>query len=174
METFVGRHAGKFILSQLFNAKSYACICSPYISEYYAKAVSDLARKRVSIQLITCTKQTERDFYPVAYFKGFEREVKKNDLPFSVIAVHESFIHAKLYVVDDSFAVIGSANLTTTGMWKSVESIVTFREPKEVLKLKNAFEKIWDYNTATFVQEPTYEAPKEEEGIPFRLNKWPA
>ena len=58
----------------------------------------------------------------------------KERMPFEFLPVDESFIHAKIYVADDSFAAIGSANLTKTGMWESVEHIVILDDGPDIQK----------------------------------------
>ena len=58
----------------------------------------------------------------------------KERMPFEFLPVDESFIHAKIYVADDSFAAIASANLTKTGMWERVEHIVIFDGGPDIQK----------------------------------------
>ena len=139
--------AGKHIIKTLSNAKNYTHICSLYISEYYADAIKEMALKHVPNRLITSTKQTERGFYPAEYLGEFATEVKRKGLPFQFLPVDNSFIYAEIYVADDTFAAIGSANLTKTGMWKSVEHVVTFDSPADIMNIKSDFERIRDYNT---------------------------
>ena len=43
---------GKYIAYRLFNAKKYAYICSPYIDQYYADAILELAEKGVLVKVI--------------------------------------------------------------------------------------------------------------------------
>lgn len=77
----------------------------------------------------------------------FAIDARRKGLPFEFLPVDESFIHAKIYVADDSFAAIGSANLTKTGMWESVEYVVILNDGPDIQKMKGDFKKMWDYNT---------------------------
>ncbi|RLI28276.1 hypothetical protein DRO58_02500 [Candidatus Bathyarchaeota archaeon] len=53
------------------------------------------------------------------------------------------FIHAKIYVIDDEYAVTGSANLTYEGMWKNTEHITVYETAEEVMRVKSDFIHLW-------------------------------
>ena len=143
MKTFVGKGVGKHIIYHLFNAKKQALICSPWLDEHYAEAIVRMAQRGVNVKLITSNRKTG-DFSAYAYIMKHLRPNGGNS-PLELTMVDSSFIHAKLYVVDEEYAAIGSANLTTAGMYENVESIATC-DGVDVHSIKNDFEKIWRYN----------------------------
>ena len=51
--------------------------------------------------------------------------------------------HAKMYIVDDKIAMIGSLNLAETHFWKYIEYLWIMDEPEFVNQVKNDFEKLW-------------------------------
>ena len=61
--------------------------------------------------------------------------------------IRERYLHVKLYVFDDKFAVVGSANLTESGMWNNIEHIVIFDNPEEIQTIRSDFLKLWKLYT---------------------------
>jgi phosphatidylserine/phosphatidylglycerophosphate/cardiolipin synthase-like enzyme len=141
LKTFVGKGVGKYMVKRLFNARREALICSPWLSEHYADAIIRMVRRGIRVKLITSNKRTA-DFRANDYFMG---HWKPDGQTLDLTIMDSSFIHAKMYVVDEEYAVIGSANLTEAGMYENVESIVTY-DGAEVVQIRKEFEKIWKYN----------------------------
>jgi phosphatidylserine/phosphatidylglycerophosphate/cardiolipin synthase-like enzyme len=56
--------------------------------------------------------------------------------------IRDKFVHEKLYISNGT-AVIGSANLTYSGMHKNIEHVEVIRNGKEVDALKRHFEELW-------------------------------
>ncbi|MDE1871238.1 MAG: hypothetical protein KGI06_03295 [Candidatus Micrarchaeota archaeon] len=52
------------------------------------------------------------------------------------------FIHEKMYINGDT-AIIGSANLTYSGMHRNIEHIEVIREPSRIGELRGHFESLW-------------------------------
>ncbi len=52
------------------------------------------------------------------------------------------FVHEKIYISDDE-AIVGSANLTFSGMHKNIEHIELIKDPAEIKHLKSHFMGIW-------------------------------
>lgn len=59
-----------------------------------------------------------------------------------VKVVTNRFIHEKLYLTDEE-AVVGSANLTYSGMHKNIEHIDVTRDQAKVTKLTDHFNELW-------------------------------
>jgi phosphatidylserine/phosphatidylglycerophosphate/cardiolipin synthase-like enzyme len=142
MKDYVGTGMGKYIAHKLFNAKKYAYICSPYIDRYYADAILGLAEKGVLVKVMATDRQAGGfsllDYFEDSYDGGEN---------FDCITIDgEGFVHSKIYVVDDAYAVDGSANLTYSGLWNQVNNIHVYDTSTEVQNVKRSFEKIWDYN----------------------------
>ena len=54
-----------------------------------------------------------------------------------------SFIHAKIYVVDNKYGLSGSANLTYSGLNSNVENLSIAETSEEVQKIRNEFMNLW-------------------------------
>ena len=145
MRDYVGTGMGKYISYKLFNAKTYAYICSPYIDQYYAEAILALAEKGIAVRVIA----TDRQAGGFSLIDFFEDNLEGNGDNFECFTVDgPGFIHSKMYIVDDNYAVDGSANLTRAGLWNQVNNIHVYDNPEEVQSLKRSFTKIWDYNSS--------------------------
>ncbi len=53
------------------------------------------------------------------------------------------FTHSKIYIIDDTGAV-GSANLTRSGPWNNLETLVIMRDKKTVNQLARIFHNVKD------------------------------
>jgi len=136
--------SGKYVIDRLFGADTYALICSPYISEQYAKEIVQLAKRGRLVKVLTTDKITERNFYIRDYFKEAKRSEHLETLK-TLVMKHcgQSLEHSKMYIIDDKYAVIGSANLTRPGMWKNSETINIYETETEVKAVKVVFEEAW-------------------------------
>lgn len=151
MRDYLGTGMGKHLVYRLFNAKKYAYICSPYIDYKYSGAILKMADRGIPIKLVTTDRQPS-GFYASEYFGKYYRDSKNKDLEVLLIG-GEGFVHSKLYVIDDSYAVDGSANLTYAGLWNQVNNIHVYDTSEEVQNLKSSFEKIWDYNSLRTINQ---------------------
>ncbi len=55
------------------------------------------------------------------------------------------FIHEKLYIAEEE-AIVGSANLTYSGMHKNIEHIDVIKDKNKINELSNHFEQLWKAN----------------------------
>ena len=136
---------GKYIAYKLFNAQNYAYICSPYIDQYYAEAILKLARRGVNVKVISTDKQAG-GFYLGDYFEQQAGSIGNNFDYLIFEKDYNNFIHAKMYVIDNKYAVDGSCNLTRAGLWNNVEHVNVYDFADEVQAIKESFEKIWRFN----------------------------
>jgi phosphatidylserine/phosphatidylglycerophosphate/cardiolipin synthase-like enzyme len=60
----------------------------------------------------------------------------------NVRVASESFVHEKIYLGDDH-AVVGSANLTYSGLHKNVEHIEVIRDSAKLSQMSRHFEELW-------------------------------
>ncbi|HUY70443.1 MAG TPA: phospholipase D-like domain-containing protein [Candidatus Baltobacteraceae bacterium] len=67
---------------------------------------------------------------------------RKTQSNFMLKVSREKFVHEKLYI-NDSEAIVGSANLTFSGMHKNVEHIQMIRDMKKRDALEDHFKKLW-------------------------------
>lgn len=57
--------------------------------------------------------------------------------------VKPTFVHAKIYIIDNESAVSGSANLTYSGLHSNVESLSIAETQEEVQQFEMEFRRIW-------------------------------
>ncbi|HBT50133.1 MAG TPA: phospholipase, partial [Caldanaerobacter subterraneus] len=64
--------------------------------------------------------------------------------PFFVKFINDDgiFLHYKLYIIDDSYAFLGSLNFTSSGFFKNYESCITISDENIVKALSEYFEYI--------------------------------
>jgi len=67
---------------------------------------------------------------------------RKTQSNFLLKVSREKFVHEKLYI-NDKEAIVGSANLTFSGMHKNVEHIQMIRDGKKRDALEDHFKKLW-------------------------------
>ncbi|WP_456393319.1 helicase HerA domain-containing protein [Persephonella sp.] len=123
-------------LKKLFSsAKKSIKISSPWIK---AQPFSELiGGKKVKIEVVIRNSQiqdfliTDRDVFRI--LEELDATIYLNP-----------DIHSKFVIVDDRIAVIGSANLTSSGLYidGNIETAVVIDSPEEVKKLIDQFEKI--------------------------------
>ncbi len=162
METYVGRGAGSHIEKELFGAKDYALICSPWITSEFARRIIQMVERGVQVRVITSNKEagdTEKTLKLLQEFvkppRDYLGRVKKEwaPPPFDYKIIDERFVHAKIYVVDGNYAVTGSANLTDAGLWKNAEHIIIFKNPTEVEMIEHDYEHLWNFYEATEIED---------------------
>jgi phosphatidylserine/phosphatidylglycerophosphate/cardiolipin synthase-like enzyme len=162
METYVGRGAGAHIEKELFSAKDYALICSPWISSEFAKRIVQMVERGVQVRVITSNKKAGDTEKTLEILKDFAKpprdllgRVKKDwaPPPFDYKIIDEKFVHAKIYTVDGKYAITGSANLTESGLWHNVEHIVIMKNPLEVEKIENDYEHLWSFYEAKEIED---------------------
>lgn len=152
MKTHVGKGAGDHIEMQLFQAKKYVRVCSPFIAPSYAKRLLLLLNKGVEVRIITSDSEnkdgnTTRDLLkeavkpPKDVFGRTKKGWVRPALDYKVIK--RDFIHAKIYVIDGALAITGSPNLTYGGLWKNIEHIVITENPQEARMIESDYEKLW-------------------------------
>ena len=73
---------------------------------------------------------------------GVKKTVRENPR-LNIKVSRKAFVHSKMYIVDGSYAVVGSANLTKSGLWENIETVTIYRDPEEVEEVKRDYLKIW-------------------------------
>jgi phosphatidylserine/phosphatidylglycerophosphate/cardiolipin synthase-like enzyme len=72
-----------------------------------------------------------------------EQEEPERSVPLSVRAVEGKLVHAKLYIVDEEVALVGSANLTYSGMNRNIERLELKTSTSEIGQEIEAFLDLW-------------------------------
>jgi phosphatidylserine/phosphatidylglycerophosphate/cardiolipin synthase-like enzyme len=63
--------------------------------------------------------------------------------PYGLKETAPPFVHAKLYVIDDRVAYLGSANFTTSGLFDNLEAMVRLTSPDAVAKLGRYIDELF-------------------------------
>jgi phosphatidylserine/phosphatidylglycerophosphate/cardiolipin synthase-like enzyme len=92
-----------------------------------------------------------------------------NSIPLfvKVLSIHQ-LVHVKLYVVDQQIALVGSANLTYSGMNRNIELIEEKSMPSEVQAEIGVFTQLWGSHHVPFI--PPLRSPSVPQPVQSGLN----
>ena len=76
-----------------------------------------------------------------------EQEEPERSVALSVRVVEGKLVHAKLYIVDEQVALVGSANLTYSGMNRNIERLEVKTSTSEIEQEMDAFLDLWGQRT---------------------------
>jgi|GEM_PF-2998408 len=129
----------KNLFNYLTHAQKVVRITSPWISQEVAKAICDIAKKhKIRFQIITSFDTSiETHKKALQLFKDANVEEIK------VRVLRDKLIHAKMIIIDESLFIIGSANLTLSGLYENIESYAVLFEPTLIKELILKFEELW-------------------------------
>jgi phosphatidylserine/phosphatidylglycerophosphate/cardiolipin synthase-like enzyme len=162
LRSYAGRGVGAYIENRLLGAEQYVLVCSPWISPFYAEKLIKLAEKGVVVKILTSHQDEPNHKKSLDMLKKALKpprdwlgRVKKGwePPPIDIKIVDERFIHAKIYAIDGSYAVVGSANLTEHGMWKNVEHLIIFEDEVSIEQIENDFGMLWQQYTGKEIIE---------------------
>lgn len=132
----------KEILTKIKEAKEIIRIASPLISKSIFRRIVSYTIPR-NIELFVMLRPLSHND-DIATLKSFEYILSmQNKYP---DLIHVKFIpnlHAKMIIIDDSILIIGSMNLTTTGMMNNVEFVLSIDNPSRVLRAIQQFDDLW-------------------------------
>jgi hypothetical protein len=138
MKTYCGSNAGSQILPVLWNARESIWIISPWLGKDYAEQLASLSQKGIQVRIIT--SHNDFNVESIEILKASENK----SLKFLILDKEKtSFIHAKIYVVDNKYGLSGSANLTYSGLNSNVENLSIAETSEEVQKIRNEFMNLW-------------------------------
>lgn len=126
------------ISKELSEAKHEVLICSPWIT-YIVEELSNLKSKNVNLKIITRFTKEDTD-------KGITDLNKLSKLKdnFGAEIRYNNDLHAKMVIVDNSVAIISSANLTKRGLlFVNYEAGICLRNKDKVNKIFQFFNDIW-------------------------------
>ena len=137
VQLYAGKDCGIIFLDELFNAKQNLRICSPWISKNYLEELISLSNNSVQIFLIT-----SEDQYGYNINKLLDEEQTGHKINYKFTPSSE--VHSKIYVIDDRFAVIGSANLTLQGLKREQDNHVAYtKDENDVKTCSNIFDSLF-------------------------------
>lgn len=135
VKIYIGKGVGIVIDELIFSARERVLICSPWISIFYAKKLSELAKKGVKIKLIIMDDESNKSAISI---------IKKTSIECRAVKPKFGILHAKIYAIDGRHAICGSINLTDSGMKNNIESLILFNEVDVVKRIEEGFMKLWD------------------------------
>lgn len=141
MRNYVDRCTGRYIHARLNNAEKSAWICTPYIDKKYAEILISLAKSNVEVKLIATNRQTG------FYLRNYVTSQSPPPNFKALIPTGTDFVHAKLYIIDDEYAIDGSVNLTANGLWNQPNYVHIHESKEEINIVKDTFNRIWNYNS---------------------------
>jgi hypothetical protein len=138
MKAYCDSNAGSQIEPVLWNARESVWIISPWLGKDYAKRLALLSQKGIEVKIITSYVNWNIESLEILTAS------KNPNLRLLVIDKEKAtFIHAKIYIVDNEYAVSGSANFTYSGLNSSVENLSIAENKEEVQKIRNNFTNMW-------------------------------
>lgn len=144
METHMGVGIGKIIEEKILNAKKEILISSPMISPGLAKKIRILTKNGIKIKIITSEPHHKGEKEAIKILQEKSSEKYDEILELKVIDYQQAaLIHAKIYIIDNKFAITGSINFTEKSFFKLPEYIIIQNKDYEITKIKNDFEYIW-------------------------------
>src|SRR5262249_16132978 len=120
------------LISIIDNAQHSLKIYAQHVSDYkIVGALAKASRRGVSVEILT---------------SGHIRDKTANYLKRAGVIIKQSnqfIIHAKVFIIDDSQAIIGSINLTQASLDDNRELSVITQDKKVVKQLNAIFDKDW-------------------------------
>ena len=154
-----GRGMGAFIEPMILDARQSLYICSPWISLKYAQLLTKRAEEGIEVRIITSNDRINED--TIDHFEEFinkykptilgtlfsfvvrKKEEEKFKPNFFVLIPEEEFFHGKVYIADEKRAIVGSANLTESGLFNNIEYVIIM-EGMVVREVVRLFKMLWE------------------------------
>ncbi|MBE7647632.1 phospholipase D family protein [Tenacibaculum finnmarkense] len=219
-DIYIGKAAGKHLISDIQNAKKSIKIVSPYLSASLVKELIKLKAKKLNIELITSDNiedfkndsdknirklivqnkkkkglsakrwqaisqiiifsiigvlmtmlfafyETENPLISIGFipviilcfvYRSFSKKIAPKNtyrysqlFPFKVYMspykskLSDSFIHSKIYIIDDKIAYVGSLNFTVSGLKNNYETSVRTKDSSAIKEIKKEFNQLFHH-----------------------------
>lgn len=130
----------KNLFNYITNAKRSVKLTSPWISEQVARALCELAvKKKIHFQILTSLDEGVETHRKALRLLA-ETKIDEVDIR----ALRDKQLHAKMVLIDDTLFIIGSANLTLSGLYENIESYVVLSSENVVKESLRKFAELWD------------------------------
>ncbi len=138
VESKMKTSVGEIVHKNISSANQIVRICTPFLNTEILKDITrDALRRDVRVRLlISRSKKLSRELR-----SALLQLINANPGLLEVRFLSEKFIHAKIYIVDDRVAIVGSPNLTFGGLYENIEVLSIHRNKAEVYKLISDFER---------------------------------
>ena len=134
------------LLNYVRGAKREVAIISPWFSKQVAKTICDLSKAQgVKFKIITSNdEQNETHLEALRIFQS------QGDEQIDLRVLIDRLPHIKMIIIDDSLLIMGSANLTLSGLYENVEGYVIISDSDNIVKSLRSFDELWNQG-----KEPT-------------------
>ena len=138
MRTFCRSAAESSMEQLLWNARESVWIISPWLGQYYAERLVELAHEGIEVRIITSNVDYNRKSLDIL------RTYENPKLIMLVLNKNKiATIHSKIYIVDKKYAISGSANLTYSGLNSNNKTLRLAESKQEVQQLEMDFMRLW-------------------------------
>ena len=125
------------ILHTLSTAKKYVHITTPYLilDDELRNAICNTAKRGVDVKIITPAVPDKKTIFNVTisnYYKLIKAGVK-------IYQYQPGFIHAKMLICDDIYAIIGTVNLDYRSLYLNYENCVYIYQHNSILDIEQDF-----------------------------------
>jgi len=129
------------LLNYIREAESQVSIISPWFSKEVAKKICELAKARaLKFKILTSADKTVETHVEALEIFSAEQNQKVE-----VRVLTDRLPHVKMIVVDNRLLIIGSANLTLSGLYENIEGYVIIDDVDAIIKSINGFEELWNH-----------------------------
>jgi len=146
MHTHIEIGVGKYIEEKFFKAKNSILIATPEISLALSKKLITYLENGINIKIILSEATNIDNLKGQRNLLNKYKEKKNNNgiLEMKVVDFKQvTLIHAKIYIIDEKIAIIGSANLTENSFYFLPEYIIIHDEIEIVKQIQKNFFQIW-------------------------------
>ncbi len=128
------------LLSAVFEAQSRLWITTPYFvpDEALARALVLARRRGVDVRVLVPRKSN----HLVADLAGASYLRQVHDAGGKILCFEPSMMHAKVVIVDERIAVVGSANMDMRSLFLDYEIAMFFYSPEEIARVAAWFEAL--------------------------------
>jgi DEAD/DEAH box helicase domain-containing protein len=129
-----------WILEEISQAKDVLRISSPWLSkDIIQKYIEPLVRKDIRVKIVTRKDlESEEQVESLKYLNNLIKNYKNIE-----VKCLDS-LHAKIILIDNKVGIKGSMNLTFAGVYKNIELVEKYDDPRIVEKLIHNFENIFN------------------------------
>ena len=120
----------------------------------FCRKIINMAENGVKIKVITSNSGAADSEPANELAQSFIKEGKKN-LDYKIVSMKEcALIHAKIFVIDGTCAIVGSANFSENSFRNFAEYMLIFRKSENIKQINNDFEKLWNSFNYSEIETP--------------------
>jgi phosphatidylserine/phosphatidylglycerophosphate/cardiolipin synthase-like enzyme len=129
-----------WILEEISQTKDILRISSPWLSkDIIQKYIEPLVRKDIRIKIVTRKDlESEEQVESLKYLNDLIKNYKNIE-----VRCLDS-LHAKIILIDNKVGIKGSMNLTFAGLYKNIELVEKYNDPRIVENLIHNFESVFN------------------------------